>query len=119
MEQLRMSHDEVSAPVVQIWRDILALPLLGLIDAERARKIADALLTKIVDTRSQIVILDVSGVASMDAKVIGHLVKTVQSSRLLGAECVVTGIDPDMASEMEAVVGKRKKIATKVSLQEG
>jgi PAS domain S-box-containing protein len=119
LDEILASHDDVSVPVTQAWEGILLLPLVGVVDAERARQIADVLLKRIVASKSQIVLLDVSGIRNVDAEVIGHLAQTVQSSSLLGAQCIITGMDPELASDMEIKGGKRKRPVIIDTLQEG
>ena len=119
VEKLRLSQEEISTPVVQIWDRILALPLIGVVDANRAQKTTEILLNKIIDTQSELVILDVTGVATMDTEVTNHLLKTIQSTALLGADCVVTGIKPEVAQTMVHLGLDIRKLVTKRDMQEG
>ncbi|WP_437490263.1 STAS domain-containing protein [Sorangium sp. So ce1014] len=102
-EQLRVSEEQqraiaaLSTPVLRLWNGILALPLVGRIDAARAARILDVLLQAIVDTRAEHVIIDVTGVPFVDADGAHHLRDTVRASSLLGAQCVIVGISPAMA----------------------
>lgn len=102
-EQLRVSEEQqraiaaLSTPVLRLWDGILALPLIGRIDAERAAHLLEVLLQAIVDTQAEHVILDVTGVPFMDAEGARHLGNTVRASSLLGAQCIVAGISPAMA----------------------
>ncbi|WP_437973815.1 STAS domain-containing protein [Sorangium sp. So ce295] len=102
-EQLRVSEEQqraiaaLSTPVLRLWDGILALPLIGQIDAERAARILDVLLQAIVDTQAEHVIIDVTGVPFMDAEGARHLRDTVRASSLLGARCAIAGISPVMA----------------------
>lgn len=119
LANLRKSHEELSTPVVQIWDHILALPLVGVLDTHRARQVMDVLLTKIMETRAQVVVIDVTGVDTMDTQVTNHLIQTAQSTRLLGAECVITGVKPEVAQAMVHIGADMAKLATKRDLQEG
>ena len=119
VEKLRLSQEALSTPVIQVWDNILALPLIGVIDTRRALRTMDILLSKIVATRSEVVILDVTGVAGMDTEVVNHLVKTIESTALLGAKCVITGIQPEIAQIMIDLGVDMSKIATKRNMQEG
>ena len=119
LANLRKSHEELSTPVVQIWDHILALPLVGVLDTHRAKQVMDVLLTKIMETRAQVVVIDVTGVDTMDTQVTNHLIQTAQSTRLLGAECVITGVKPEVAQAMIHIGADMAKLATKRDLQEG
>ena len=88
---------EISTPVVQIWDGILAMPLIGTLDSSRALVVMENLLQEIVRTGSSIAILDISGVPTVDSMVAQHLIKTVNATRLMGAECIISGIRPEIA----------------------
>jgi anti-anti-sigma regulatory factor len=117
--QLRAAQDELSTPVVQIWDRVLALPLIGSIDSKRAQTITEVMLERIVATQSEIIILDITGVHSVDTHVTSHLLKIVSASRLLGAECVITGIGPDIAQTMIHLGVDLNELTTMVDMQEG
>lgn len=117
--QLRAAQDELSTPVVQIWDQVLALPLIGSIDSKRAQTITEVMLERIVATQSEIIILDITGVRSVDTNVTSHLLKIVSASRLLGAECVITGIGPDIAQTMVHLGVDLDELTTMVDMQEG
>lgn len=88
---------EISTPVIRIWDRILALPIIGTLDSSRTQVIMEALLNQIVSTGSSITILDISGVPTVDSLVAQHLIKTVSATRLMGAECIISGIRPEIA----------------------
>ena len=117
--QLRAAQEELSTPVVQIWDQVLALPLIGSIDSKRAQTITEVMLERIVATQSEIIILDITGVHSVDTNVTSHLLKIVSASRLLGAECVITGIGPDIAQTMIHLGVDLDELTTMVDMQEG
>ena len=119
VEKLKMAQDELSTPVIQVWNRILVLPLIGVLDTGRSQNVMDVLLSKIVEAQAEMVILDVTGVASMDTEVTNHLIRTVQSTSLLGAKCVVTGINPDVAQAMAQLGVDMSKLITKRDLQDG
>lgn len=119
VEKLKASQEELSTPVTQIWDGILALPIIGVLDSYRAQKIMETLLNKIVETQSELVVLDVTGVASIDTEVASHIMKTVQAANLLGARCVLTGIRPEVAQTVIHLGLDLEKFVTKRDLQEG
>jgi rsbT co-antagonist protein RsbR len=88
---------ELSTPVVQLWKGILALPLIGTLDSARTQVVMDSLLEKIVSSRAAIAIMDISGVPVVDTLVAQHLMKTVAAARLMGADCIISGIRPQIA----------------------
>ena len=119
VEKLRKSREELSTPVVQIWDKILALPLIGIIDSLRAQDIMEVLLNRIVETGSEIVIIDITGVSSVDTEVANHLIKTIQAAMLLGTECVLTGIKPEIAQTMIQLGLNMGEVPTRRNMQEG
>ena len=88
---------ELSTPVVQLWEGILALPLIGTLDSARTQVVMESLLQKIVDTGAAIAIIDITGVPTVDTLVAQHLLKTVAAARLMGADCIISGIRPQIA----------------------
>ena len=117
--QLKAAQEELSTPVVQIWDRVLALPLIGSIDSKRAQTITEILLERIVATQSEFVILDITGVRSVDTNVTSHLLKIVSASRLLGAECIMTGIGPDIAQTIIHLGADIGDLTTMADMQEG
>jgi len=107
---------ELSAPVIQVWDEILVLPLIGPIDTNRARLIVDNLLSAVVETQSKVLIIDVRGVPVVDTSVARHLVKTVEAARLLGTYVIITGISPHNAQTMVTMGIDLSGIATMSSL---
>ncbi len=91
---------QLSTPVATIWRDILMLPIIGIVDSKRAQDIMHAMLTKIADTQSKVIILDISGVAVVDTAVANHLIKITKATKLMGCECLLSGISPAIAQTM-------------------
>ena len=88
---------ELSTPVVTLWKGILALPLIGTLDSERTQVVMESLLKRIVETGAAIAILDITGVPTVDTLVAQHLLKTVAAARLMGADCIISGIRPQIA----------------------
>jgi rsbT co-antagonist protein RsbR len=95
----RQAHEllELSTPVVELWDKILALPLIGTLDSERTQTVMAILLDHIVKLRAQIAIIDITGVPTVDTQVAQHLIKTVSAARLMGADCIISGIRPQIA----------------------
>jgi rsbT co-antagonist protein RsbR len=88
---------ELSTPVVQLWEGILAIPLIGTLDSERTQVVMENLLQEIVKTGAEIAIIDITGVPTVDTLVAQHLLKTVSAARLMGADCIISGIRPQIA----------------------
>jgi rsbT co-antagonist protein RsbR len=88
---------ELSTPVVQLWDKILAVPLIGTLDSERTQTVMENLLNHIVRTGAEIAIIDITGVPTVDTLVAQHLIKTVSAARLMGADCIISGIRPQIA----------------------
>lgn len=109
---------ELSTPVVKLWDGIVALPLVGTLDSARTQVVMEALLQALVDTGSEHAIIDITGVAAVDTQVAQHLLKTVQAARLLGAECIVSGIRPQIAQTVVALGIEFGDIHTKASLSD-
>jgi len=119
VDKLRISQEGLSAPVVAVWDRILALPLIGMIDEHRIATIMETLLTKITQTQSDIVILDVTGVHEIDTFVTGQLIKIVRAAQLLGATCIVTGVRPESAHTLVDLGVDTSELVTKRTLQDG
>jgi rsbT co-antagonist protein RsbR len=107
---------EISTPVIQLWDNILALPIIGTLDSSRTQVVMENLLQQIVDTGSSIAILDISGVPAVDSLVAQHLIKTVSATRLMGAECIISGIRPEIAQTVVHLGIDLSNIVTKASL---
>jgi rsbT co-antagonist protein RsbR len=107
---------EISTPVIQVWEGILALPIIGTLDSARTQVVMENLLQKIVETGSSIAILDISGVPAVDSLVAQHLIKTVSATRLMGAECIISGIRPEIAQTVVHLGIDLSGVVTKSSL---
>jgi rsbT co-antagonist protein RsbR len=107
---------EISTPVIQVWEGILALPIIGTLDSARTQVVMENLLQKIVETGSSIAILDISGVPAVDSLVAQHLIKTVSATRLMGAECIISGIRPEIAQTVVHLGIDLSNVVTKSSL---
>jgi len=115
----RQSEDllELSTPVVSLWDGILALPVIGALDSGRTQVVMEALLEKLVETRSKIAIIDITGVPTVDTQVAQHLLKTVAAARLMGAECIISGIRPQIAQTIVHLGVDLGDVTTKASMQ--
>ena len=113
-QQLEML--ELSTPVVQLWDDVLALPLIGTLDSNRTQIVMETLLHKIVDTGAAIAIIDITGVPTVDTLVAQHLLKTVAAARLMGADCIISGIRPQIAQTIVHLGVELGSVITKATL---
>jgi rsbT co-antagonist protein RsbR len=107
---------ELSTPVVQLWENVLALPLIGTLDSERTQVVMESLLQKIVETGAAIAIIDITGVPTVDTLVAQHLLKTVAAARLMGADCIISGIRPQIAQTIVHLGVNLSEVTTKASL---
>jgi rsbT co-antagonist protein RsbR len=107
---------ELSTPVVQLWKDVLALPLIGTLDSARTQVVMESLLQKIVDTGASIAIIDITGVPTVDTLVAQHLLKTVAAARLMGADCIISGIRPQIAQTIVHLGVNLEDVITKATL---
>lgn len=107
---------ELSTPVVQLWRDVLALPLIGTLDSARTQVVMENLLQKIIETGASIAIIDITGVPTVDTLVAQHLLKTVAAARLMGADCIISGIRPQIAQTIVHLGVNLEDVITKASL---
>jgi rsbT co-antagonist protein RsbR len=110
---------EISTPVLQVRDRLLILPIIGLIDSQRAKQLTDNLLHAIRANRARVVVMDITGVAAVDSKVANHLIQTVAAARLMGAAAIVTGLSADVAQSLVALGVDLSKINTVGDLQGG
>lgn len=107
---------ELSTPVVKLWDGVLALPIIGTLDSNRTQTIMESLLERIVETGSELAIIDITGVPTVDTLTAQHLLKTVTAARLMGAECIISGIRPQIAQTIVHLGVDLGDIITKASL---
>lgn len=107
---------ELSTPVVQLWDDVLALPLIGTLDSERTQVVMESLLQRVVETGARIAIIDITGVPTVDTLVAQHLMKTVAATRLMGADCIISGIRPQIAQTIVHLGVNLNDIVTKATM---
>lgn len=115
---IRQQQDmlELSSPVVELAPGIIALPMIGTLDSSRTEVVMSNLLQKIVDASASIAIIDITGVPTVDTLVAQHLLKTITAARLMGAECIISGIRPQIASTIVHLGVELNDVATKASL---
>jgi len=109
---------ELSTPVVKLWEGILALPLIGTLDSARTQVFMESLLEAIVQTNSKVAIIDITGVPTVDTVVAQHLLKTVTAARLMGADCIISGVRPQIAQTIVHLGINLLDITTKASLSD-
>jgi rsbT co-antagonist protein RsbR len=107
---------EQSTPVVKLWEGILALPLIGTLDSARTQVIMESLLQQIVESEATIAIIDITGVPTVDTLVAQHLLKTVAAARLMGADCIISGIRPQIAQTIVQLGVDLNEVTTKASM---
>ena len=114
----RQQHEmlELSTPVVQLWDGVLALPLIGTLDSARTQVVMENLLHRIVETGAAIAIIDITGVPTVDTLVAQHLLKTVAAARLMGADCIISGIRPQIAQTIVHLGVELSSVITKATL---
>jgi rsbT co-antagonist protein RsbR len=115
---LRQQQDmlELSTPVVKLWDGILALPMIGTLDSARTQVVMETLLQRIVETGAEVAVLDITGVTTVDTLTAQHLIKTVTAARLMGAECIISGIRPQIAQTIVHLGVELGDVVTKATL---
>ncbi len=109
---------ELSTPVVKLWEGVLALPVIGTLDSARTQVVMESLLKTVVETNSKIAIIDITGVPTVDTLVAQHLLKTITAARLMGAECIISGIRPQIAQTIVHLGINLNDIVTKSKLSD-
>jgi len=107
---------ELSTPVVKLWDGVLALPMIGTLDSARTQVVMESLLQRIVETGAEIAIIDITGVPTVDTLVAQHLLKTVTAIRLMGADCIISGVRPQIAQTIVHLGVDLQGVSTKASL---
>jgi rsbT co-antagonist protein RsbR len=119
IERLRFAIDELSTPVLEVWDDVLVTPVIGVIDSRRMADMVQKLLTEIVRTQAQYVIVDLTGVDLVDTKTADHLIKMVRKAELIGARCMLTGIQPPVAQTLVDIGVDFGRLTTLRNLKHG
>ena len=107
---------ELSTPVVKLWEGVLALPMIGTLDSARTQVVMESLLQRIVETGAEIAIIDITGVPTVDTLTAQHLIKTVTAARLMGADCIISGIRPQIAQTIVHLGVDLADVSTKATL---
>lgn len=107
---------ELSTPVVKLWEGVLALPMIGTLDSARTQVVMETLLQRIVETGAEVAILDITGVPTVDTLVAQHLLKTITAARLMGADCIISGIRPQIAQTIVHLGVELNNVVTKATL---
>jgi rsbT co-antagonist protein RsbR len=109
---------ELSTPVVKLWDGILALPIIGTLDSARTQVVMESLLETVVSTNSKFAIIDITGVPTVDTLVAQHLLKTITAARLMGAECIISGVRPQIAQTIVHLGINLEDVVTKAKLSD-
>jgi rsbT co-antagonist protein RsbR len=119
IEQQATAIREMSTPVMEVWDDVLVLPIVGVVDTKRSLDIMNNLLQRITEMQSQCVIIDITGVEVVDTKTADYLLKVVRASVLLGTRCVLTGVSPAVAQTLVEIGADLQEVRTLRNLKEG
>ncbi|AKF11603.1 RsbR, positive regulator of sigma-B [Sandaracinus amylolyticus] len=119
IERQRVAIRELSTPVVELWEDIITLPVVGELDSQRAKEMTDRLLHRIAEGGARCAIVDVTGVAVVDTATAYHLLQMVAATRLLGTFCVLTGISPRVADTLSHAGVELRDVVTRGTLRDG
>jgi rsbT co-antagonist protein RsbR len=107
---------ELSTPVVELWQGILGLPIIGTLDSKRSQQVMETLLNRLAETQSEVAVIDITGVPVMDTSTAQHLLKTVTAARLMGADCIISGIRPQIAQTIVHLGVNLGDVTTKASM---
>jgi rsbT co-antagonist protein RsbR len=116
IQRQQMEMLELSTPVVKLWNGILALPLIGTLDSQRTQMVMETLLQRVVETNSEVVIIDITGVPTVDTLVAQHLLKTVSAAKFMGVDCIISGIRPQIAQTIVHLGVSLGDVITKANL---
>ena len=109
---------QMSTPTIKLWEGVLVLPIVGVIDSMRAQHMMESMLTKIVETYSKVIILDIQGVAAVDTAVANHLIKITKATKLMGCDCILSGISPAVAQTIIHLGVEMEAIKTRATLSD-
>lgn len=117
IEQQSRALMEMSTPTIELWDDVLVLPILGVLDSKRAEDMTDIMLNKILNTGARYIIIDIQGVPTVDSSVANHLIKITKATKLMGCECILSGISPDIAQTLVQLGIELETIETTANLK--
>jgi rsbT co-antagonist protein RsbR len=100
IERQRVTIEELRTPIIEVWKDVLALPIVGNVDAERSTEMTERLLARIIEHKARVVIVDITGVELVDTMTARHLVQMMNAARMLGSRCIVSGMSPAVAQTL-------------------
>jgi rsbT co-antagonist protein RsbR len=109
---------QMSTPTIQLWDGVLVLPVVGVIDSMRAQYMMESVLNKILQVYAKVIILDIQGVAAMDTTVANHLIKITKAAKLMGCECILSGISPAVAQTIIHLGVEMSEINTRATLKD-
>jgi rsbT co-antagonist protein RsbR len=118
IEQQKVAIQELSTPIMQVWEGVLCVPVVGLMDTARSSEMTSALLQAVVDNGARCAIIDITGIDVMDTRTVDHFIRMAKAIRLLGAECVLTGISPHIAQTVVHMGLDLTNVATHRSLRD-
>ncbi len=118
IEQQNRTLMELSTPTIQLWDRVLVLPIVGVLDSKRAQDMSDTMLEKVGRTEAKIVIMDIMGVPTVDSSVANHLFKITKATRLMGCECILSGISPEIAQTLVQLGAELGEIETTATLRD-
>jgi rsbT co-antagonist protein RsbR len=118
IEQQRAAIRELSAPIMEVWEGILCLPVVGVMDSNRSADMTDALLRAVVSSRARATIIDITGIEAMDTSTADHFIRMAKAVQLLGADCVLTGINPQIAQTIVHMGVEMQGLVTHRSLRD-
>ncbi len=114
-----MAEAYEKTPVTILWDNILMLPIVGVVDSRRAQGIMEAILQKIAEVEAKVIILDILGVLTVDSAIATHLIKITKATKLMGCECIITGISPEIAQTFVQLGIELSEVATRATLKDG
>jgi anti-anti-sigma regulatory factor len=110
---------ELSTPLVEVWEGVVMLPLIGILDSTRAKQLTESVLERIAQAKTEIIIIDVSGIVAIDTKTASHLLRTMQAVKLMGSEAIITGIRPEVATTLVTLGIDLSNTTTRGTLRQG
>ncbi len=118
MEKKDTADLENRIPIHEVWDKVLMLPIYGIVDSKKGQDIMEAILQKVVATKSSVIILDILGVATVDSAVANHLIKITKATRLMGADCIISGISPAIAQTIVSLGIELGEVKTNATLKD-